>query len=132
MLSNHMKFLVVDNIANMHEQIAHILKDLGFWNVEETDNGEIALQKLQAGEFDFIISNWHVSAVDGLTILRNIRAVEKLSDVPVLMVATEIKKKHIVDAVQAGANGFLARPFTATMLFEKLSLIVRNHKNRWQ
>ena len=127
MLSARTKFLIVGDIENLQKQLKQILKDLGFLNVDETKDGQVALQKLVANDFDFIISSWHMLSMDGLSILRSIRAIEKLNGVPVLMVATEIKKKHIVEAVQAGADGFLASPFTATVLFEKLDLIVRNH-----
>ncbi|WP_256207393.1 response regulator [Nitrosomonas marina] len=130
MLSIHTKFLIVDDIANKQIQIKPILKDMGFLNVDEANGGQIALQKLLSDDFDFIISSWYMSAMDGLTVLRKIRAVEKLNKVPVLMVAAEIKKKDILDAVQAGADGILTRPFTATVLSEKLGLIARNHINQ--
>ncbi len=129
MLSDNMKFLVVDDFSDMREHIKNLLKEIGFLNVDEAEDGPVALQKLRAGNFDFIISNWRMPTMDGLTMLRNIRATAELRNIPILMVVAEIKKKHIVDAVQAGANGFLAKPFTAPILFEKLNLIAKNNKS---
>ncbi len=126
MLNNHIRFLIIDDFPGTRGGIKNLLGDLGFLNVDEVDDGVVAMQKLQAGNFDFVISNWQMSTMDGLAILKNIRAKEELKEVPVLMVTARITKKHIVDAVQAGADGFLARPFTAEVLFEKLNLIIGN------
>ncbi len=126
MLNNHTKFLIVDDTMGVQERITNILRNLGFINVDEAEDGPLALQKLQANHFDFVITNWQMPTMDGLTMLRKIRAEEQLKNIPVLMVAAEVKKKHILDAANAGANGFLARPFTAAVLFEKLNLIKKN------
>jgi len=129
MLNNHMRFLVVDDFPGTHGGIKNLLVDLGFLNVDEVDDGPVAIQKLQAGNFDFVISNWQMPTMDGLTMLQNIRAREELKQIPVLMVTARVTKEHIVDAVQAGVDGFLARPFTAKVLFEKLNLIAKNTGN---
>ncbi|PTN12585.1 response regulator [Nitrosomonas aestuarii] len=129
MLSDNMKFLVIDDFSNMREYVKNLLKEIGCLNVDEAEDGLVALQKLRTGKFDFVISSWRMPSMDGLTMLQNIRAIAELRNIPILMVVAEINKKHIVDAVQAGANGFLAKPFTAPILLEKLNLIAKNNKS---
>jgi two-component system, chemotaxis family, chemotaxis protein CheY len=130
--NNNLKFLVVDNFSNMRETIRNLLKEIGFLNVDEAEDGTVALRKLQEDKFDFIVSNWHMPNMDGLTMLQNIRATEALKEIPILMVTAEAKKKNILAAAQAGANGYLVGPFSAATLREKLNRIFKNIENSSQ
>jgi two-component system chemotaxis response regulator CheY len=126
MADKNMKFLVVDDFSTMRRIVRNLLKELGFGNVDEAEDGAIALQKLKAGGFDFVISDWNMPNMDGLTLLQSIRAEEGLKKLPVLMVTAEAKKENIVAAAQAGANGYVVKPFTAATLDEKLNKIFQN------
>jgi two-component system, chemotaxis family, chemotaxis protein CheY len=126
MPDKNMKFLVVDDFSTMRRIVRNLLKDLEFTNVEEAEDGVIALQKLKEGGFDFVVSDWNMPNMDGLTLLQNIRADAALKHLPVLMVTAEAKKENIVAAAQAGANGYVVKPFTAGTLSEKLEKIFQN------
>ena len=126
MADKGMKFLVVDDFSTMRRIVRNLLKELGFVNVDEAEDGAIALQKLKAGGFDFVISDWNMPNMDGLALLQSIRADESLKKLPVLMVTAEAKKENIVAAAQAGANGYVVKPFTAATLDEKLNKIFQN------
>lgn len=117
------KFLVVDDFSTMRRIVRNLLKELGFANVEEAEDGVDGLGKLQAGDFDFVVSDWNMPNMDGLEMLKKIRADAKLAKIPVLMVTAEAKKENIIAAAQAGANGYVVKPFTAATLDEKLSKI---------
>lgn len=118
-----MRFLVVDDFSTMRRIVRNLLKELGYTNVDEAEDGAIALQKLQNGGFEFVVTDWNMPNMDGLTMLQNIRADAALSRLPVLMVTAEAKKENIIAAAQAGANGYVVKPFTAATLDEKLSKI---------
>jgi two-component system chemotaxis response regulator CheY len=118
-----MKFLVVDDFATMRRIIRNLLKELGFNNVDEAEDGVNALQKLRNDHFDFVVSDWNMPNMTGIDLLRNIRADEHLKGLPVLMVTAEAKKENIIAAAQAGASGYVVKPFTAATLDEKLKKI---------
>lgn len=118
-----MKFLVVDDFSTMRRIVRNLLKELGFANVDEAEDGAIALQKLQAGGFDFVVSDWNMPNMDGLTLLQTIRATPNLKHLPVLMITAEAKKENIIAAAQAGASGYIVKPFTSATLSEKLQKI---------
>lgn len=126
MPDKNMRFLVVDDFSTMRRIVRNLLKELGFVNVEEAEDGAVALGKLHNGGFDFVISDWNMPNMDGLTLLQSMRADETLKKIPVLMVTAEAKKENIVAAAQAGANGYVVKPFTAVTLDEKLSKILQN------
>lgn len=117
------KFLVVDDFSTMRRIVRNLLKELGYTNVDEAEDGSMALAKLRSEQFDFVISDWNMPIMDGLTMLQNIRADAALSKLPVLMVTAEAKKENIIAAAQAGANGYVVKPFTAATLDEKLAKI---------
>ena len=117
------KFLVVDDFSTMRRIVRNLLKELGYSNVDEAEDGAMALSKLKNDHFDFVISDWNMPVMDGLEMLKNIRSDATLSGVPVLMVTAEAKKENIIAAAQAGANGYVVKPFTAATLDEKLSKI---------
>ncbi|MBB3121606.1 two-component system chemotaxis response regulator CheY [Massilia violacea] len=118
-----MKFLVVDDFSTMRRIVRNLLKELGYANVDEAEDGVMALAKLRAEQFDFVVSDWNMPNMDGLTMLQNIRADPALAKLPVLMVTAEAKKENIIAAAQAGANGYVVKPFTAATLDEKLNKI---------
>jgi two-component system chemotaxis response regulator CheY len=107
----------------MRRILRTLLKDLGFNNVDEAEDGVIALGKLKEGGFDMVVCDWNMPNMDGLTLLNHIRAEPAIAKMPVLMVTAEAKKENIVAAAQAGANGYIVKPFTAATLDEKLTKI---------
>lgn len=123
MTNKNLKILVVDDFPTMRRIIRNLLKDLGYENVDEAEDGAIGLEKLRNGSFDFVVSDWNMPNLDGLEMLKQIRADESLAKLPVLMVTAEAKKENIIAAAQAGANGYVVKPFTAATLEEKLNKI---------
>lgn len=120
------RFLVVDDFSTMRRIVRNLLKELGFANVQEAEDGVDALAKLRAGEFDFVVSDWNMPNMTGIELLQAIRADAKLKHLPVLMVTAEAKKENIIAAAQAGASGYVVKPFTAATLDEKLKKIFQN------
>lgn len=123
MADKNLRFLVVDDFSTMRRIVRNLLKDLGFNNVEEAEDGQDALDKLRDSTFNFVISDWNMPNVDGLQLLTEIRKDPALAALPVLMVTAEAKKENIIAAAQAGANGYVVKPFTAAILEEKLNKI---------
>lgn len=123
MANPNTKFLVVDDFSTMRRIVRNLLKELGYANVDEAEDGAAGLAKLKSGGFEFVVSDWNMPNMDGLTMLQNIRADPELSKLPVLMVTAEAKKENIIAAAQAGANGYIVKPFTAATLDEKLGKI---------
>ncbi len=122
-MQSNTKFLVVDDFATMRRIIRNLLKELGFSNVDEAEDGVNALQKLKTEQFDFVVSDWNMPNMSGLDLLKSIRADERLKSLPVLMVTAEAKKENIIAAAQAGASGYVVKPFTAATLDEKMKRI---------
>ena len=118
-----MKFLVVDDFSTMRRIVRNLLKELGFTNVADAEDGVIALQKIKASEFDFVVTDWNMPNMTGIELLRAIRADAALKALPVLMITAEAKKENIIEAAQAGASGYIVKPFTAGTLSEKLNKI---------
>jgi two-component system, chemotaxis family, chemotaxis protein CheY len=123
MTKGDLKFLVVDDFSTMRRIVRNLLKEVGITNVEEAEDGAAALATLRAGKFDFVVSDWNMPNMTGIQLLREIRADATLKHLPVLMVTAEAKKENIVEAAQAGANGYVVKPFTAATLDEKLQKI---------
>ncbi|AKJ70676.1 MAG: chemotaxis protein CheY [Pandoraea sp.] len=123
MVDKNMKFLVVDDFPTMRRIVRNLLKELGFSNVDEAEDGVVGLAKLRGGSFEFVVSDWNMPNMDGLTMLQQIRADPALAKLPVLMVTAEAKKENIIAAAQAGASGYVVKPFTAATLDEKLNKI---------
>jgi two-component system chemotaxis response regulator CheY len=122
-LDKNMKILIVDDFSTMRRIIKNLLRDLGFNNTAEADDGKTALPLLQAGNFDFLITDWNMPGMTGLDLLKAVRADAKLASTPVLMVTAESKRDQIVEAAQAGVNGYIVKPFTAATLKEKIDKI---------
>jgi two-component system chemotaxis response regulator CheY len=120
---NKIKFLVVDDFSTMRRIVRNLLKELGYVNVDEAEDGAVALQRLKAGGIDFIVSDWNMPNMDGLALLQAVRADPTLKHLPMLMITAEAKKENIIAAAQAGASGYIVKPFTAATLNEKLTKI---------
>jgi two-component system chemotaxis response regulator CheY len=118
-----LKILVVDDFSTMRRIVRNLLKELGFTNVDEAEDGAIALQKLNNEPFEFVVTDWNMPNMDGLTLLQTVRSTPSLKHLPVLMVTAEAKKENIIAAAQAGASGYIVKPFTAATLSEKLNKI---------
>jgi len=118
-----MKILVVDDFSTMRRIVKNLLGDLGFKNIEEADDGNTALPKLQSGNFDFLVTDWNMPGMTGIDLLKAVRADPNLSSLPVLMVTAESKREQIIEAAQAGVNGYVVKPFTAGTLEEKINKI---------
>lgn len=114
------KFLVVDDFSTMRRIVRNLLKELGYVNADEAEDGAVALQKLQGGSFNFVISDWNMPNMDGLQLLQAVRADPALRHLPVLMITAEAKKENIIAAAQSGASGYIVKPFTAGTLNDKL------------
>jgi two-component system chemotaxis response regulator CheY len=123
-VSKDMKFLVVDDFSTMRRIIKNLLHDLGYPNVTEADDGKTALPMLQSGGFDFLISDWNMPGMSGLDLIKAVRSDAKLAKMPVLMLTAEAKREQIIEAAQAGVNGYVIKPFTAETLKEKLDKIL--------
>lgn len=123
MADKNIRFLIVDDFATMRRIVRNLLKDLGFHNAEEVEDGQDALNKLRQMPFDFVISDWNMPNMDGLELLSAIRSTPETSTMPVLMVTAEARKENIIAAAQAGASGYVVKPFTAATLEEKLNKI---------
>lgn len=122
-MDRDMKILIVDDFSTMRRIVKNLLRDLGLNNTAEADDGQTAWPMLQTGKYDFLVTDWNMPGMDGLTLLRTVRADEKLKDMPVLMVTAEAKRDQIVIAAQAGVNGYVVKPFTAITLKEKIDKI---------
>ena len=119
-MNKNMKILIVDDFSTMRRIIKNLLRDLGFNNTQEADDGTTALPMLKKGDFQFVITDWNMPGID---LLKAIRADDKLKSLPVLMVTAEAKREQIIEAAQAGVNGYIVKPFTAATLSDKLSKI---------
>ncbi len=117
------RILIVDDFSTMRRIIKNILKQLGYENVEEAENGADAYEKLDAEKFDFIITDWNMPVMDGLGLLKKVRSDPAIKDMPVLMVTAEAEKDKVVTAIQAGINNYIVKPFTAEVLKEKMDKI---------
>ncbi len=122
-MNKDMKILIVDDFSTMRRIIKNLLRDLGFTNTVEADDGNTAVPILKAGGIDFLVTDWNMPGMQGIDLLRHVRADEKLSKMPVLMVTAEQKREQIIEAAQAGVNGYIVKPFTAATLKEKIDKI---------
>lgn len=126
MPDKNLKFLIVDDFSTMRRIVRNLLKELGFNNADEAEDGVVALSKLKGGNFEFVISDWNMPNMTGIELLKAIRAEANLKHLPVLMVTAEAKKENIIEAAQSGASGYVVKPFTAATLEEKLNKIFQN------
>jgi two-component system chemotaxis response regulator CheY len=120
----NMKFLIVDDFSTMRRIVRNLLKEIGYTNADEAEDGDVALGKLKAGSFEFVVSDLNMPNMHGFELLRQIRAEPTLKHLPVLLVTAEAKKEDIITAAQAGASGYIVKPFTKATLEEKLNKII--------
>lgn len=118
-----MKILIVDDFSTMRRIIKNLLRDLGFNNTQEADDGNSALPMLQNGKFDFLVTDWNMPGMSGIELLKAVRSDPNLATLPVLMVTAESKRDQIIEAAQAGVSGYIVKPFTAVTLKEKIDKI---------
>lgn len=117
------KILVVDDFSTMRRIVKNILKQLGYENIEEAEDGAQAYNKLKSGGFGFVVSDWNMPNMDGLDLLKKIRSDPELKDLPVLMVTAEAEKEKVIEAIKAGVSNYIVKPFTAEVLKEKMDRI---------
>jgi len=123
MADKNLKFLVVDDFSTMRRIVRNLLKELGYTNVDEAEDGAIALQRLKSGGVQFVITDWNMPNMTGIELLKAIRAEVTLKHLPVLMITAEAKKENIIEAAQSGASGYIVKPFTAAVLEEKMNKV---------
>ncbi|HET57477.1 MAG TPA: response regulator [Deltaproteobacteria bacterium] len=117
------KVLVVDDFSTMRKVIRNLLKQLGYENIVEAEDGVAALEVLRSQKIDFVISDWNMPNMSGLELLKQVRADGSLSKTPFLMVTAETLKDNVVEAVKAGVDNYIVKPFTADVLSEKIGQI---------
>lgn len=122
-MNKNMKILIVDDFSTMRRIVKNLLRDLGFNNTVEADDGITALPMLKRGDFDFVVTDWNMPCMQGIDLLRHIRADEQLKHLPVLMITAEAKREQIIEAAQAGVNGYIIKPFNAATLKEKITKV---------
>jgi two-component system chemotaxis response regulator CheY len=122
------RFLIVDDFSTMRRIVRNLLKEIGFADAEEAEDGAVALNMLRSSKFDFVVSDINMPNMNGFELLKNIRADERLKSIPVLMVTAEAKKEDIVAAAQGGASGYIVKPFTKATLEEKVQKILQKQQ----
>lgn len=125
LLDKNMKILIVDDFPTMRRVVKNLLKGLGYTNIHEADNGDLAISILKDGNFEFLVADWNMSGTTGMDVLKAVRANDHLSTLPTLMVTAEAKRNQIVEAAMAGVNGYIVKPFTAQILEQKIEKIFR-------
>jgi len=123
MADKNMRFLVVDDFSTMRRIVRNLLKELGFTNVDEAEDGQVALHKLKTQHFDFIVSDWNMPNMTGIELLKAVRADAQIKGIPFIMITAEAKRENIIEAAMAGASGYIVKPFTAATLEEKMNKI---------
>jgi two-component system, chemotaxis family, chemotaxis protein CheY len=124
-MNTDIRFLVVDDFSTMRRIVKNFLNDLGYRRVVEADDGTTAWPILRRGDVDFLITDWNMPEMQGLDLLKLVRADERLSDLPVLLLTAEAKREQIIAAAEAGVNGYVVKPFTAETLKDKIEKILR-------
>jgi two-component system chemotaxis response regulator CheY len=123
MPDHKIKILVVDDFSTMRRIVKNVLKQIGFENIEEAEDGAQALNKLKAGGFGFVVTDWNMPNMDGLDFFKATRQDPALKNIPFLMVTAEAEKVKVITAIQAGVNNYIVKPFTAETFKEKMDRI---------
>ncbi len=118
-----LKVLVVDDFPTMRRIVKNLLKQLGFENIDEAEDGNMALNKMKGSSYGLVVSDWNMPNMEGIELLRNVRADAALKDTPFLMVTAEAEKEKVIEAIKAGVDNYIVKPFTAEILKEKLEKI---------
>ncbi|HVT34687.1 MAG TPA: chemotaxis response regulator CheY [Nevskiaceae bacterium] len=122
-MDKNMKILIVDDFSTMRRIVKNLLNDLGYTNTTEADDGNTAWPMLQAGDFQFVVTDWNMPGMTGIDLLKHIRGDARLAALPVLMVTAEAQRDQIIEAAKSGVNGYIIKPFTAVTLKEKMDKI---------
>jgi two-component system chemotaxis response regulator CheY len=123
MFNLKIKVLVVDDFPTMRRIVKNLLKQLGFENIDEAEDGAQALVKLKAGGYGLVVSDWNMPVMEGIDLLKHVREDETLKAIPFLMVTAEAEKDKVITAIKAGVDNYVVKPFTAEVLKEKLEKI---------
>ena len=124
-MASDLRFLIVDDFSTMRRIVRNLLKESGFSDADEAEDGLVALHKLQASKFDFVVTDINMPNMNGFQLLNAIKADDKLKHLPVLMVTAEARKEDIVAAAQGGAAGYIVKPFTKATLEDKATFIIK-------
>lgn len=124
MVDQNMKILVVDDFSTMRRIVKNLLRQIGYANIEEAEDGAQAYSKLKNGGFSFVVSDWNMPNMDGLDLLKKVRSDPELKDLPILMVTAEAEKEKVITAIQAGVNNYIVKPFTGEVLKDKMDKII--------
>jgi two-component system chemotaxis response regulator CheY len=122
-----LRFLIVDDFSTMRRIIRGLLKEAGFIDADEAEDGQVGLQKLYASHFDFVISDINMPNMNGLEMLENMKQDEKLKGIPVLVITAEASKEDVLRAAQIGAAGYIVKPFSKATLEDKITKILKRH-----
>lgn len=125
MIDFGMKVLVVDDFSTMRRIVKNTLRQIGFTNIEEAEDGQKAFDRLVVEKFDFVVSDWNMPNMTGIDLLRKVRATPQIKDIPFLMVTAEAKQENIVEAIKAGVSNYIVKPFTVATLDEKIKKIFK-------
>lgn len=125
-LDKNMPILIVDDFSTMRRIVKNCLKQLGFENITEAEDGTVALSKLENNEFKFIISDWNMPNMMGIDLLKAVRSSDKLKTIPFLMVTAEAQKENVLEAAKAGVSNYIIKPFTADVLQTKMEAIFKS------
>ncbi len=122
-MDRKMKILVVDDFSTMRRIVKNLLKQIGYENIDEAEDGQHAFSKLKGDRFQFVVSDWNMPNMTGIELLKNVRSDPELKDLPFLMVTAEAEKEKVIEAIKAGVNNYIIKPFTAEILKEKMDKI---------
>lgn len=122
----NMRVLVVDDFSTMRRIVKNTLRQIGFTNIEEAEDGQKAYDRLTSEKFDFVVSDWNMPNMTGIDLLRKVRATPQLKNLPFLMVTAEAKQENVVEAIKAGVSNYIVKPFTVATLQEKVSKIFKD------
>jgi two-component system chemotaxis response regulator CheY len=123
-MEKNIKILVVDDFATMRKVVRNLLKQAGYENIVEAEDGVSALRTLKSQKIDFIISDWNMPNMTGIELLKTVRADSDLATMPFLMVTAEALQDNVIAAVKAGVSNYIVKPFTAEVLNEKITKIM--------
>lgn len=121
----NMKILIVDDFATMRRIVRNVLKQIGFTNMVEADNGKAALKVIKKENIDLILCDWNMPEMPGIDLLKTLKSDDELKDIPFVMVTAEAQKDNIIEAVKAGVSSYIVKPFTAETVSEKLNTIFK-------
>jgi two-component system chemotaxis response regulator CheY len=121
----NMRVLVVDDFSTMRRIVKNTLRQIGFTNIEEAEDGQKAYDRLTSEKFDFVVSDWNMPNMSGIDLLRKVRATPQLKTLPFLMVTAEAKQENVVEAIKAGVSNYIVKPFTVATLQEKVAKIFK-------